>query len=567
MAFRVLVVTNLFPPHTIGGAEIVAYRQARALLARGHKVTVLSGTEPSQSKPEGFLDFEKYDELPVYRLSLRSLDPDQNFYWPAAARRLRSIIAADRIDITHLHNLLGIGANVIQATVEAGSRCFVTLHDHWGFCPRATRLRQDGTLCTNFEECSQCRHVLRPSRHVVLPSRLRRDYIAWCLAQADRLITPSDYMACAYRSAGFPADSITVISNGVDLDAIPFGAREPSREGIVRFLCSAHLGEHKGILVLLEALKLLSMDPAVASRWHMTIAGDGHLREKVKRTLRRAGLAANVSIPGRLSRSELLALLRGVDVVVLPSIWPENEPVTMLESIASGAAQIATGLGGTPELVDDEQSGLLVAPGDPSALAQAMKRYIQEPSLAAKHGAYNLARREQFDETQAIDQLETLYSSAPLPVSRRQLVGPIIICGTAGASPEATLLVDNAYKHLEYGPPVRFVWHDWADVTVWRDAKLLWLWDRHPAEDLTNMALRHGVPVLAPRSDWTEGLARHYGAVILYSTYIEALATMRALFMVPNLRTKLASLSRAGSRAATALAPDSAFHLSSEGSK
>ena len=561
------MVTNFFPPHTIGGAEIVAYRQARALLVRGHKVTVLSGAEPSQSKPEGFLDFDRYDDLPVYRLSLRSSDTDHNFYWPAAARRLRSIIAADRIEVVHVHNPLGLGANIIPAATEAGVRCFVTLHDHWGFCLQATRLRTDGSLCTNFEECSQCRDAIRPAGGVMVPTRLRRDYIAWCLTQADKLITPSDYMAGTYRLAGFPTDSITVISNGIDLDAVAAAAREPSRKGVVRFLCAAYLGEHKGIPVLLEALKLLAKDPALASRWHTTIVGDGHLRKMLEKTLRRSKLTANVSVTGRLPRRELLALLPRMDVAVLPSIWPENEPVSMLEAIASGTAQIATRLGGTQELVDDEQSGFLVAPGDPSGLARAMTRYIQEPSLAARHGAYNLARRERFDERRSIDELETAFSNTPLPVSNRQAEGPIVICGSAWAPREAKLLVDNAYKHLGDGARARFIWHGWADVSVWRNAKLLWLWDRHPGEQLTNMAFRHGVPVLAPRSDWTEGLARHYGAVILYDKYIEALAAMSALFTVPTLLNKFASLSRAASGTATALAPSSALHLSSEHSE
>jgi hypothetical protein len=296
----------------------------------------------------------------------------------------------------------------------------------------------------------------------------------------------------------------------------------------------------------------------------MTIAGDGHLRERVEENLRRTALTANVNVTGRLPRSEVLALLPRTDVAVLSSIWPENEPVSMLEAIASGTAQIATRLGGTPELVDDGQSGFLVAPGDPSELAAVMRKYIDDPSLAARQGAYNLMRRERFDEIRSIDKLEAAFMRAPTPLAKRRGGGPIVICGTGWPPLEATMLIDNAYKHLGDGHPPRFIWRNWAGTSIWRDAKLLWLWDRHPEEGLTNMAIHQGVPVLAPRSDWTEGLARHYGAVILYDKYIDALAAMRALFTVPTLLEKFASLSRAASSAATALAPKTAFDLRSE---
>jgi glycosyltransferase involved in cell wall biosynthesis len=564
MPLRILVVSNFFPPHTVGGAEIVAYRQARGLRARGHEVTVLAGEQSSETNPAGRLDFDTYDGLPVYRLSMRSLEPDLNFYWLAAARRLRAVIAANRIEVVHIHNAMGLGANLIPAVKQAGARCIVTVHDHWGFCLRATRLRKDGALCTNYEECAQCHSGKQPPNGMGVPTRLRRDYVAWCLSHADKLITPSAYLAGAYSEAGFQADSIAVISNGIDLDAVPKGPKEPSPSGAIRFLCAAYLGEHKGIFVLLEALRVLAKDPAIASRWHVTIAGEGHLRRSAEKILRASGLTGNVTLTGQLPRHQALALFARTDVTILASIWPENEPLSMLESIASGTAQIATQIGGNVELVEDRQSGFLVPPGDAAELAAAMRRYIDEPALAAMQGSYNLARRQRFDEVRALDQLEATLASSQCPAPKPGPREPVIVCG-AGLPPlEVFKLVDHAHKFLADGPKARLIWREWADASVWNDATLLWLWDRHPAEWLVNMALRRGIPVLAPVSYWAEGLARHYGAVILYDTYLEALAAMKVLLSVPALRNEFASRSLAASVAATALAPRTAFSLGEE---
>ena len=188
MPSRILLVSNFFPPRTVGGAEIVAFRQAQALAARGHHVTVLAGDLPTETNPAGTLSFDVHEGLPVYRLAIRSLEPDENFYWAAASRRLKAIIAADRIEIVHFHNVMGLGANLIPAAKDAGAFCLVTLHDHWGFCYRQTRLRPNGAICDNFDECAGCMPAIQPPGGTALPMRLRRDYVAWCLRQADYLL-------------------------------------------------------------------------------------------------------------------------------------------------------------------------------------------------------------------------------------------------------------------------------------------------------------------------------------------------------------------------------------------
>jgi glycosyltransferase involved in cell wall biosynthesis len=564
MSYRILLVSNFFPPRTVGGAEIVAFRQARALAARGHGVTVLAGDLPTESARAGTLSFDLHEGLPIYRLALRSLDPDENFYWSAAARRMKSIIAADCIEIVHFHNVMGLGANLILAAKGAGALCLVTLHDHWGFCFRQTRLRPDGSLCNNFDECAGCLSAIQPPGGTALPMRLRRDYVAWCLGRADFLITPSAYLATAYAKAGFARERIGVVSNGIDLAVVPDQAKDPAPDGVMRFLCSAYLGEHKGILVLLEAMKRLARDSTLSSRWHVTIAGEGHLRPALEKAVNTDGLSRNVSLVGRVPRPELLALMSKTDVSVLASIWPENEPVSMLEAIASGSAQIATRTGGNVELVEDLQSGFLVKPGDPEELAEAMRKYIVEPALAAQHGAYNRKRRREFDETNTIHRLEEIMAAKQQPAVDRSVGEPVIICGTGWPPLEASALTSRAHEHLGDGPAPRFIWHEWADARVWRDAALLWLWDRHPEEWLVNAALRRGVPILAPANQWAEGLARHYGGVILYRTYLEALAAMRSVLSIPALHAEFAWRSRAASASAAVMAPTTAFGLNSE---
>ena len=97
-------------------------------------------------------------------------------------------------------------------------------------------------------------------------------------------------------------------------------------------------------------------------------------------------------LPGR--RDDVAAILPEFDVFVLPSL---NEGIsnTILESMASGLPVIATNAGGNPELVADGETGILVSPSDAEELANALRRYAEDPSLAAKHGARGRERAEQ----------------------------------------------------------------------------------------------------------------------------------------------------------------------------
>src|SRR5262249_29370804 len=154
MGHRILFVSNLFPPAVIGGAEIIAYRHAAALAARGHELAIFAGCFPDSEYLSGSISLDDGGSFPIYRLAVKSFSPDGNFYWPGAGNFLRSVIAAHRPEIVHFHNLHGLGANLIPIAKAAGVRTIVTLHDHWGFCYKNTLLRTGGAVCSNFEECS-----------------------------------------------------------------------------------------------------------------------------------------------------------------------------------------------------------------------------------------------------------------------------------------------------------------------------------------------------------------------------------------------------------------------------
>ncbi|MDP8298022.1 MAG: glycosyltransferase, partial [Candidatus Orphnella occulta] len=88
-----------------------------------------------------------------------------------------------------------------------------------------------------------------------------------------------------------------------------------------------------------------------------------------------------VTFPGMIDNSKIGKIYKKIDVLVVPSIWPENSPVTIMEALASGTPVLASDIGGIPELVDHSINGLLHKYDDPASLADNIRKIIKDPEI------------------------------------------------------------------------------------------------------------------------------------------------------------------------------------------
>jgi colanic acid/amylovoran biosynthesis glycosyltransferase len=177
-------------------------------------------------------------------------------------------------------------------------------------------------------------------------------------------------------------EKAVVIHCGVDTDFFRPRERSPS-EPPFSLVCVGTLHEVKGQGILVEACRLLVGEGIDLT---CTLVGDGPDRAALTRAIAEAGLEARVELAGLLPRADVAARLRSAHTVVAPSVPTaegkrEGIPVVLMEAMASGVPVVASGLSGIPELVEDGVSGLLVPPGDPRALAQALRRLHGDPEL------------------------------------------------------------------------------------------------------------------------------------------------------------------------------------------
>jgi glycosyltransferase involved in cell wall biosynthesis len=151
-------------------------------------------------------------------------------------------------------------------------------------------------------------------------------------------------------------------------------------EQAANILFLGRLGVRKGVPELVRALASLGSK----SGWRATLAGDGAVSD-TRAEVERAGLGDRISVPGWVGPAQVEALLRGANILVLPS-FSENLPMSVIEALAHGAAVVCTPVGALPELIEHERTGLIVEPGDVEGLASALGRLIDDPELRQRLG-------------------------------------------------------------------------------------------------------------------------------------------------------------------------------------
>ncbi|MFT7516129.1 MAG: colanic acid/amylovoran biosynthesis glycosyltransferase [Candidatus Omnitrophota bacterium] len=178
------------------------------------------------------------------------------------------------------------------------------------------------------------------------------------------------------------ADAIQVIRCGVDRSVFTKHPRSATSD-TMRLLCIGTLYEVKGQIYLLRACKRL-LDASLP--FTCRLIGDGPDLESLKAEVLALGLSEHVVFLGRQTRQEIVAMIGDTDIQVVPSVSTtegrrEGIPVVCMEGMAGGAILVASDISGIPELVEHEQTGLLVPPRDPEAIAAAILRLANDPTL------------------------------------------------------------------------------------------------------------------------------------------------------------------------------------------
>jgi len=385
---RILIVSNLYPPHFIGGYELGCSEVAQALEARGHHVTVLTSCH-GVGRPTSDGNVHRW----LYHASLDSGDRSRAPRWSALARlEVANQRAFDRIwlreppDVVYIWNLAKIPISLALRAEARGAVCYY-VSDQW-----LAQWSEPGW----YEDAWYRLNTAAPAR---MPTRIARALMrsAFTLArltwtrdtlQLRHVQFCSAFLKNATLQAGRRVADGEIVHWGVDAHAFrPASATHANESRCSRLLYVGQLTPRKGVHTAVEALSHLHR--AGLCHLTLTIAGpcygtayETRLREQVASS----GLGDSVRFVGAQSRDRLPAIYREHGILLFPSCWDEPFAITPLEAMASGLAVVGTTAGGSREIFEHEVNALIFPEEDSRACADRIHRLATDPEFAAALG-------------------------------------------------------------------------------------------------------------------------------------------------------------------------------------
>ena len=377
MSLRVLQLTQRFPP-AIGGVEEHVYHLAAGLQHHGVEVRVATTDLRRDTPFERLSAPPEAPPFPVVRYRAHKLADAPHGLGIVSPAMLRGALA-DHPDVLHAHayGYFPTWAGGIAGSLD-GAALVITPHSGPGGHTASKRL---------FDR--------------VAPSLTLR--------RAARVIALTRFEARYLESLGVPRDRIAVIPNGVDVEA--FRAVPPdrrARDGVTALFVGRLYPRQKGLEPLVEAFA--SVPSSVGLRLRL-VGEDWGGADLVRDRASAGGVAERVTIVGPLPRADLLQEYARADLLVLPSRF-EPFGIVLLEAMAAGLPVVASRTGGIPEVVAEGGTGLLVEPGDPAALAEALTRLAEDGTLRARMGARGRERAAGYAWDAIVPRVLAVYRAA-----------------------------------------------------------------------------------------------------------------------------------------------------------
>jgi glycosyltransferase involved in cell wall biosynthesis len=397
---RILMLTDLYWP-LVGGLEQAVRALGRELTERGHTVAVATLAQP------GLPPREDDEGVTIFRLSgalqrnAGLFSDDRRRYAapapdPETVLALRRVLAAFRPDVVHGHNWLV--RSFLPLKRRSGVPLVVTLHDYGLACAKRSLFELGRQPCSGPgpRKCLRCSGEHYGAAKGAGVAALNWVGGAFESRLVDRYLPVSEATA---RGNGLPGSRApyTVIPNfhrlaaGPDADP-PQAALLPDTEYL---LFVGALGSHKGLDVLLDAYARLPRPVPlvlIGAPW----PGMPPVPE---------GILIHHDWPHEAVRAAWERCCAGV----IPSVWPEPFGLVALEAMAAGRPVVASRIGGLTDIVADGETGLLVEPGRPDALAGALARLLDDPAARERMGRAGRERVERFTPQRIVPRVVAVY--------------------------------------------------------------------------------------------------------------------------------------------------------------
>lgn len=378
---KVLMVNKFLYPR--GGAETYFLKVGEYLQQQGIQVEYFGMYDEKNTVGNNAGQYTANMDFHTAGLQ-RLIYPFKIIYSFEAAAKIRKVIRDFKPDIIHLNNInFQLTPSIIEAACKEKVPVVQTVHDYQMLCPNHLFFDNNGDIC---EKClhgspwncakGSCIHGSKIKSIMgsleALLYRGRRTY-----EKVEGYICPSHFLESKLNEVELYRGKTTTIHNFIEMEAL---SEEITKEDYVLFF--GRLSQEKGLAMFLEACKTMPHIPFV-------IAGSGPMEECCR------GID-NVRYVGFKTGQELKQLIARAKFSVYPSIWYENCPLSVLESISLGTPVVASSLGGIPELISDGETGLLIKNLSTKALSEAIMKLYDDSARLSHMYEFCIQKRSEF---------------------------------------------------------------------------------------------------------------------------------------------------------------------------
>lgn len=386
-----------------GGSETVFFGEKKLLESDGHTVIPFSmkGEENYASEfSKYFVDKVDYDDAGLFN---KALSASKVIYSVDARAKMKRLLADFSPDVAHFHIFQHqISPSVFGPLRKRGVPIVLTLHDLKPLCPNY-KMYVNGVVC---EACKGRRFYKAIANKCTKDSAVKSAvnavemYLHYALGYyqgVDKYIAVSKFYRQKMIEHGFDSRQIVYLPNFVDASKFNVTGRDGRYA-----LFFGRLSQEKGIQTLIDAAKLCDDIP-------IRVIGTGPMEQELKATVAREA-KADVEFLGYKSGRELEDQIANASFTVVPSVWYENCPMTVLESMALGTPVVGASIGGIPELIEEGVDGITFDAGDPEDLARSMQTMWDDRRALIDMGAAGRKKiEERFNPASHLQSLKEIY--------------------------------------------------------------------------------------------------------------------------------------------------------------
>jgi glycosyltransferase involved in cell wall biosynthesis len=404
---KILVVTNLYPPHHQGGYELRCSQVVDYLHQRGHDVRVVASSYQIADAAHGAVvrDDER-NGVPVCRfLRQHRLDPRQPdgrlYNLDVVRRQVKDITRFGRMldefrpDVVSWWNLEGVTKAILRMPHDRGIPSVHCIDDNWMIREYGRAGDVDLPFWFDFWRANWGPRVMRPLVRACLQpveARLQRQGVPTRVfgVPPAHVCFIGEFWRVLHAQAGLDVERSDVIYGGVEADRF-YARRAPEdyAAGPLRLLYAGYIDRRRGLLTIVEALGLLTARQR--ERFHLSVAHGGPVVpdeyvNEITARITQLGLSTHVTFLGRVPHGEMAAVYASHDVLVFASTRNEGIPMVMMEAMCAGCAVPNTGSGGAIELAEKADTPLF--PKDhPFALSRLLVQLESDRGRVAQIAA------------------------------------------------------------------------------------------------------------------------------------------------------------------------------------